>query len=1220
MKKRLLTFFLALSLFGGSFSGMMLETNAAAQGETITEQKVLYLSDLDWESQSCGSTDFPDGTAKDTAVNGGEMKLLKDGKVTSFEKGLGTHAPSEIVYDISDMEGTLFEAYAGVDYQCLEDYQKLGEGIIENFVVEIDGKTAAQSGEMNPEKNACHFSVDIPEDASELVLKTIEGENNWSDWAIWADAKITVGKENTDQNEGITIDPICVNDLKLHIIDGKMNLYLKNDLIAQSASWGSVSVNGRKISDFSISDYEIQETVKTERGEAVRLVLEMSSKKSEIVKVVYYDLLKEIEGAVFTTTFFKSPQNVTLTEIVENEFTLAEPDPDRIWSYNGGGEGSQSYYDTIQKISSSFYRENRQDDTAAGIPAADIYSVKGGITVGDGSLYRRFLSTPVKGGKNTATVAVKWQEAQIKADKMTEAGTAIIGVHGGDYYCGLRTFAKVMEAQGFSVPEEISDTSYELRWESWGWEGAWTVDKILGKLDELYAQGIRQITLDDCWYTAAGDWELNPVKFPNGTKDMKRLTDAVHDRGMTIVLWWRPMDGGRDQAFSVISGHTQQASKLLQEHPEYFVKNEDGSFAKLSGPGSSDSFNGSTGYALCPYSEGAIKAQTDFIRRAMTEWGIDGFKSDYVWGMPQCYNEEHDHASPKESTENASEIFYKAIYEEMISIDPEAFHLLCNCGTPQDYYSLPYVTQIPTADPTSVDQTRRRVKAYKALAGDDFPITTDHNEIWYASSVGTGAILIEKRDFAKGSAQETEYYKWLEIASEHQLYKGTHIGDLYSYGIDDYETYVIEKDGIMYYSFYKDGKKYAPAGNPEIVLKGLNPNITYRIEDYVNDRDLAKCVSGNEAAFSEKFNEYLLVRAIPLENLADYTAVEEALVKVPKDLTPYTEESVQALNRAIDQIVRDLGEKSQAQVDEMAKAVETAVKALKYGSVNRIAGSTRFETAFALADQLKKELEIEKFEAVIVASGTNFADALSGSYLSVVKKAPILIVNSEKTQTVSAVKKYIEENLASKGTVYILGGRSAVSEEMEKGLRGFKIKRLSGKDRYATNLEILKEAGVEDKTILITTGKTFADSLSASAAGMPILLVGKTLSAEQKEFLENAAGQKIVIGGKGAVSEEILKNAGATERLGGQTRYETSVKIAERFFENPKGAVLAYASNFPDGLCGGSLAYVMNSPLLLTKTENTAAAENYVQKQELKGGVVIGGTGLISDEAAEKIF
>lgn len=28
--------------------------------------------------------------------------------------------------------------------------------------------------------------------------------------------------------------------------------------------------------------------------------------------------------------------------------------------------------------------------------------------------------------------------------------------------------------------------------------------------------------------------------------------------------------------------------------------------------------------------------------------------------------------------------------------------------------------------------------------------------------------------------------------------------------------------------------------------------------------------------------------------------------------------------------------------------------------------------------------------------------------------------------------------------------------------------------------------------------------------------------------------------------------------------------VAEKYFENPESAVLAYAWNYPDGLCGGS--------------------------------------------------
>lgn len=232
-----------------------------------------------------------------------------------------------------------------------------------------------------------------------------------------------------------------------------------------------------------------------------------------------------------------------------------------------------------------------------------------------------------------------------------------------------------------------------------------------------------------------------------------------------------------------------------------------------------------------------------------------------MWSMPECYNPAHNHASPEESTEKQSEI-YRVSYEAMVANDPNVFNLLCNCGTPQDYYSLPYMTQIATADPTSVDQTRRRVKAYKALMGDYFPVTADHNNIWYPSAVGTGSVLIEKRDLS-GTAKE-EYEKWLGIADTVQLQKGRFIGDLYSYGFDPYETYVVEKDGVMYYAFYKDGSKYSPTGYPDIELKGLDPNKMYRIVDYVNDRVVATNLMGDNAVFNTRFSDYLLVKAVEI--------------------------------------------------------------------------------------------------------------------------------------------------------------------------------------------------------------------------------------------------------------------------------------------------------------------------------------------------------------------
>ena len=220
--------------------------------------------------------------------------------------------------------------------------------------------------------------------------------------------------------------------------------------------------------------------------------------------------------------------------------------------------------------------------------------------------------------------------------------------------------------------------------------------------------------------------------------------------------------------------------------------------------------------------------------------------------------------------------------------------------------------------------------------------------------------------------------------------------------------------------------------------------------------------------------------------------------------------------------------------------------------------------------------------------------------------------------------RYLNDNLAPGGKVYILGGTAAVSQTFETAAKnmGFNVKRLKGAGRYETNLAILREAGLHPADeILIATGTNYADSLSASATGRPMLLVGDKLTDAQKEFLEGTSKYFIILGGTGAVSAEIeaeLDAIGYVERVKGASRYGTSVAIAERFFRNADAAVLAYAQGFPDGLCGGPLAIAMGAPLILTSNESFRDADAYVEG--ITSGAVTGGTGRISDATVREIF
>ena len=625
--------------------------------------------------------------------------------------------------------------------------------------------------------------------------------------------------------------------------------------MSKPSTIGCPIVDGTEVRDFSDDTCVVERKIIGTLGAGERISIRSISPSTGLVRTHIVEVCTAKKGVVYAKSVYQAGDaDVAVTGFLGNTYELFDPG-DLIWSFHGGGEGPTTFYDQLQKIDltspDKFTRENIQDDSAAGIPAADIYTAAGGITVGDASATRREVRTPVRQTADSAEISIQWPGITIAAGTSVEVGQSFTIVHEGDYFTGLRGYKIAMESLGVVMLKDISDRSYELRWEGWGWAFDWTMDLIIGELDWLQSIGIKQITIDDAWFDHAGDWQLNPEKFPNGEADMKRLVDAIHAHGMTALLWWRPCDGGRDD------------SALHREHPEYFVMREDGKTAMLAGPGkrNTTSWCNGAGYQLCPTTAGTIAATVAFINRAMNEWGFDGFKGDYVWSMAKCYNPDHHHPYPEESTERQAEI-YRAAREAMVANDPECFNLLCCCGAPQDFYSLPYMTQVVTADPTSLDQTRTRVKLYKALMGDRFPVTTDHSGIWYAATIGTGAVIIEKCAFT--GAEADEYARWVGIANREQLHKGRFIGDLYSYGFDPYETYVVEKNGVMYYAFYRDGRRCLPCGYPDIELKGLDPDKMYRIVDYVNDRVVATNLMGDSAVFNTRFAQYLLVKAVEI--------------------------------------------------------------------------------------------------------------------------------------------------------------------------------------------------------------------------------------------------------------------------------------------------------------------------------------------------------------------
>ncbi len=328
------------------------------------------------------------------------------------------------------------------------------------------------------------------------------------------------------------------------------------------------------------------------------------------------------------------------------------------------------------------------------------------------------------------------------------------------------------------------------------------------------------------------------------------------------------------------------------------------------------------------------------------------------------------------------------------------------------------------------------------------------------------------------------------------------------------------------------------------------------------------------------------------------------------------------LNSALARAEKAEAEKraAEAKVKELAEEVERLRNENEKG-LERIAGATRFETSMAIADKLKEKLGVEKFDNIVITNGEGFADALSATYLAKVKNAPILIVNES---TADEISEYVKKNAAENANIYIIGGEGAVSKKVADKMPGKKI-RLHGESRFETNLEVLKAAGVEDQDIALCNAYNFADALSVSAAGKPVMLVDNSLDSAQIAYLKTLKSKKFyLIGGQNVVSKAVENEAsklGKIERIAGSDRFATSRAVAEKFFTGEhRKAYLTYGFNFPDGLCAGVLCAVDNSPLLLVSNENMEEAAAYVTKAKVQKCIVLGGDNLISSEAASKLL
>ncbi len=331
----------------------------------------------------------------------------------------------------------------------------------------------------------------------------------------------------------------------------------------------------------------------------------------------------------------------------------------------------------------------------------------------------------------------------------------------------------------------------------------------------------------------------------------------------------------------------------------------------------------------------------------------------------------------------------------------------------------------------------------------------------------------------------------------------------------------------------------------------------------------------------------------------------------------------------------------------------------QYASVvKRLSGNVRYDTMGAIVEEANNPTG----GTVIVASGENFPDALAASGLSGQLKAPVVL-----TDTYELSARADGQLARLRPTrVIVVGGPSAVSDGVVEQIARrvtapteADVVRISGATRRDTANEIFAQAvkqhakGQPDKdwnadTAIIATGENFVDALSISSLARqksyPVFLSGQDgLDANTVKAIKNHGFTNVIIaGGSQAVPQSVvsqLKAAGVAganiQRLGGATRYQTSLQIAQyqrQFFgASLKSPVFATGENFPDALVGGVFAGQKNNPIVLVSPDtavNTDALNwiNAASKNTYNGfnpdtdfAYVLGGLDAVSAEVSDQI-
>ena len=281
--------------------------------------------------------------------------------------------------------------------------------------------------------------------------------------------------------------------------------------------------------------------------------------------------------------------------------------------------------------------------------------------------------------------------------------------------------------------------------------------------------------------------------------------------------------------------------------------------------------------------------------------------------------------------------------------------------------------------------------------------------------------------------------------------------------------------------------------------------------------------------------------------------------------------------------------------------------------VERISGTDRYETCVNISKKAYKSSEV-----AILASGQKIQDALASGGVAAKLKAPLLL--TQKDRLPSVVLDELKRLNVKK--IILVGGQESISSSLENQLDNiYKVERVSGRDRYETSIKLAEVINKDTKQENIIVNGNTVDALTAGAVAAKlnrsiILTNGVNLPEGANRVVNPASPNNIIIGGVSSINIEGLKG----ERIAGSDRYETSKKIAEKYYAGKTNkALLANGVNSIDALSAINLVVSENAPVLLTAYDSLDNDVSKFLENNTNKVYVLGGYQSISDDVYKNI-